>query len=145
MLRHKRCGRIAVSLTALLAVLVLAACASPPVGPDGRHYVEIRIVDRLWPATAPDGKIVGGRTTGPSTILLLRGNETNTRLVAHELAHTVQWRLHGAAFRTLYAKQLVTYGYQNMPLEVRAREAESDPWYLAWAEDLIATLPGPAE
>lgn len=122
----------------LIIIILLAACASITPNEVGRHPVELMVVDQLWCFTVPD---CFGQVVSANKIRMLRGYHTNTTLVAHELVHTVQWRELGrVGFLITYAKQFVAYGYDNMPLEVQARELAAHPWYQAWAMDLIATL-----
>jgi hypothetical protein len=72
------------------------------------------------------------------TIWVRTGVKLTPTLLAHELAHITQaerrpWPL-------AYFMQWVTSGfsYFNMPFEVEARRAEVDPWYRAWARDILS-------
>jgi hypothetical protein len=71
------------------------------------------------------------------TIWVRPGISMTKRLIAHELRHVVQaetrpWPL-------AYFWQWLTTGrnYWTMPFEREARAAETDPFYLQWAEEVI--------
>jgi hypothetical protein len=77
----------------------------------------------------------------PGTVLVKRGAAISRRFLAHELRHVDQWRERlyvGFAIQYLY--QLARFGYWKHPLEVDARNAEADPYYLAWADRVLAAL-----
>jgi fatty acid desaturase len=59
--------------------------------------------------------------------------------IAHELMHVTQWNRYGVWFLFLYVFQWVSVGfsYWNIPLEVEAREAESNHEYLLWADEIL--------
>ena len=60
------------------------------------------------------------------------------QLLAHELAHVLQWRAFGAfGFVCRYARHLITQGYMQNPLEIIARLAEQDEFYLEWAQEIL--------
>ncbi len=65
-----------------------------------------------------------GLTLGYS-IFLVNGHES-ARLISHECRHVYQYETFGSIERFLpvYLQQLVTYGYQDAPLEVDARTHE---------------------
>jgi hypothetical protein len=74
-----------------------------------------------------------------NVVLVRRGVQLTKRLLAHELAHVLQWRAFGPlGFVCRYARHLVAQGYQQNPLEIIARLAEQDDFYLAWAEEVLA-------
>jgi len=60
-------------------------------------------------------------------IYLMNGHVTN-RLVSHECRHVQQYEAAGsiAAFLPVYLDQLLTFGYDDAPLEVDARSHERD-------------------
>jgi len=122
-----------------LALLLTTACGTITIDEAGRHHVTLAVVTSISPATVA-GHDIGARVTGPRDIIVLPQWSTNAPLIAHELCHAVQWRTFGAGFPITYAKQALAFGYWDAPFEVEARAAESDPWYLAWALDLIGTL-----
>ena len=124
----------------VLLCFLLTSCVMTRA-PDefGRVPVEVRVVDRIWPARTTDGTTVAGRVMRPTLIVVLEGHASE-RLVAHELCHVLQWYRVGPAFPLVYAAQSVLRGYRGMPLEVEARAAEGDPWFLAWARDLLTAL-----
>jgi hypothetical protein len=67
-----------------------------------------------------------------------RGVRLTRQLLAHELAHVLQWRAYGPfAFICRYARHLVAQGYQHHPLEILARLAEQDEFYLYWAQEIL--------
>ena len=72
------------------------------------------------------------------TILIARGAEVSEELIAHECAHVRQAET--AIWPLAYVVQWLTTGmnYSTMPFEVEARRAESEPFYRAWARDLLA-------
>ena len=71
-------------------------------------------------------------------ILVRRDVALTERLLAHELAHVIQAERH--PWPLAYFAQWVASGfsYTNMPFEVEARKAEREPWYLAWANDILS-------
>ena len=53
------------------------------------------------------------------------GDPTSKSLLAHELVHIEQFNRYGhVGLLVRYAYQKLRYGYNNMPLENEAREAE---------------------
>jgi len=76
--------------------------------------------------------------TWGQVILVRRGVELSLRLLAHELAHVLQWRSLGVlGFMWRYARHFVRHGYENNPLEIAARLAEEDEFYLGWAQEIL--------
>jgi hypothetical protein len=71
------------------------------------------------------------------TIVVAPRTVLSERLLAHELAHVRQ------AERTVWPLAYVVqwavsgFSYPTMPFEREAREAERDPFFLAWARDLL--------
>jgi hypothetical protein len=81
-----------------------------------------------------------------NVVLVRRGVRLTKQLLAHELAHVLQWRAFGAfGFVCRYARHLVAQGYEHNPLEILARLAEQDDFYLTWAREILtaAELGGP--
>ena len=73
-----------------------------------------------------------------NVILVKRGGELTKRLLAHELAHVLQWRTLGVfPFMFHYACHLIRHGYDAHPLEIEARAAETKNYYLEWAEEIL--------
>jgi hypothetical protein len=71
-------------------------------------------------------------------VLVRRGVELTARLLAHELAHVLQWRSLGVfGFVCRYARHLIRHGYEKNPLEVAARLAEENDFLLAWAREIL--------
>ncbi len=71
-------------------------------------------------------------------ILVKRGVQLTENLLAHELAHVLQWRALGAGrFIWRYAGQQLRHGYDQNPLEKTARVAARDSFFLAWARDIL--------
>jgi hypothetical protein len=72
------------------------------------------------------------------TIWVKRGIALTPTLLAHELAHVQQAERH--LWPLAYFMQWATSGFRyfNMPFEVEARRAEVDPWYRAWARDILS-------
>ena len=71
---------------------------------------------------------------GPQTIgltlrygVMLRAGHATDRVLAHEFRHVQQFEKAGSlgAFLADYLSQIITVGYQNSPLEIDARAAES--------------------
>ena len=92
--------------------------------------------------------ILRGATTPPwaaaqvmrPRVITVRPDVTLTsRLIAHELAHVLQWERHGALFPLLYFAAWVAAGfrYHHISYEAEARKAENDPVMLAWADALL--------
>jgi len=72
-------------------------------------------------------------------ILLRRGVEISEQLLAHELAHVMQWRALGIfPFMFHYLMGLFRYGYQRHPLELEAQAAARQHDFLDWARDILA-------
>jgi len=126
--------RVAVAVLALL----LAACGSFRA-PDelGRYPVTLVAVERVSSGVLGP-RNVAARTVAPDVIHVLREHQHHVGLVAHELRHIVQWNEHGPGYLIAYNAQVATHGYHDAPYEVDARAAEMDPWYRAWARDVIA-------
>jgi hypothetical protein len=73
-----------------------------------------------------------------NVILVRQGVRLTTGLLAHELAHVLQWRSFGVlGFVCRYARHLITHGYLQNPLEILARLAEQDDFYLMWAREIL--------
>jgi len=73
-----------------------------------------------------------------TVILVKRGVRLTAPLLAHELAHVLQWRSLGVwRFLWRYARGYLRYGYAGHPLEVAARQAETDDYYLTWARKIL--------
>ncbi len=71
-------------------------------------------------------------------ILVKRGVGLTEKLLAHELAHVLQWRLLGVfGFMYDYARFFLRHGYAGHPLEVAARLAEQDEYFLQWAREIL--------
>ena len=67
-----------------------------------------------------------------------RGVQLTEDLLAHELAHVLQWRALGAGrFVWRYAGHLLRHGYDQNPLEITARAAAQDRFFLAWARGIL--------
>ncbi len=93
--------------------------------------IRIFLVPWLIPAWAK------AQTWGP-IILVKRGVPLTENLVAHELAHVLQWRALGVRrFPFRYLRYLVLYGYEAHPLEAAARAAETDDFLLNWARRIL--------
>ena len=62
------------------------------------------------------------------------------RLLAHELCHVLQAERH--SWPLAYFVQWITTGfsYTRMPFEREARRAESEPFYLAWAANVLTMV-----
>ena len=102
-----------------------------------RIPVTIERVKRLWPPW------VGARVFR-RTIFVREGVPLTRKFLAHELCHVLQrerlgWRFLGAY---LLGWAGAGFSYEMNPLEVEAREAERDPWFLAWADGLLAEKRG---
>jgi hypothetical protein len=71
------------------------------------------------------------------TILIKPGAEASERRIAHELVHVHQ------AERSLWPLAYVIqwaatgFSYKRMPYEVEARASQNEPFYRAWARDLL--------
>lgn len=72
------------------------------------------------------GEDTAGLTLGYG-VFLQKGRSESTRLLAHELRHVAQYEGHGsiAAYLRVYIPELLTFGYEEAPLERDAREAET--------------------
>ncbi len=71
-------------------------------------------------------------------MLVKRGVRLTRRLLAHELTHVLQWHSLGAlGFVCRYARHLITRGYEQNPLEIMARLAEQDVFFLEWAQQIL--------
>lgn len=128
----------------LLAVLLVACGSFHDPCEVGRYPVTLTVVASLTPSHV-GGHAVGARVVSPTDIVILPEYRTSVRLVAHELAHIVQWNRIGWDFPIVYAHQVITFGYWDAPLEIEARAAAVDAWYLAWAWDVIDALEGRLE
>jgi hypothetical protein len=93
--------------------------------------VRIRLVPWLIPNWAR------AQTWG-NLVLVKRATRLTPELLAHELAHVLQWRSLGVvAFVSRYACYLIRHGYQNNPLEIVARLAATDEAFLNWARAIL--------
>src|SRR5512147_1555201 len=71
-------------------------------------------------------------------ILIRRGVVVTEKLLAHELAHVLQWRLMGIfPFIFYYLKHFLRHGYQKHPLEFQAQTAEHQDFYRSWARQIL--------
>jgi len=74
--------------------------------------------------------------------VVVRHGETLTRaLLAHELRHVIQAEKHSWPLAYLAQWVLTGFSYRDMPFEREARAAQTDPAYLAWADDLMQEAP----
>ena len=82
--------------------------------------------------------------TWGSVVLVKKGVELTAGLLAHELAHVLQWRSLGViGFVCRYARHLVRVGYEQNPLEIAARVAEADDFFLDWAREILQSREKP--
>ena len=107
------------------------------VGVSKPERVRVRRVTSFPQPTDPELRFVANNAglLGPGTIgvtfgygiYLLDGQVTN-RLISHECRHVYQYERAGSidAFLTEYLQQIVTFGYDDAPLEVDARQHELD-------------------
>jgi len=73
-----------------------------------------------------------------TVILVKRGVRLTESLLAHELAHVLQWRVLGVfGFIVQYARHLLRQGYEGHPLETAAHLAAQDDDFLQWAREII--------
>lgn len=73
-----------------------------------------------------------------TVILVKRGVRLTEGLLAHELAHVLQWRALGVfGFLLHYVRSFLRHGYKGHPLEIAARLAEHDNYYLNWAQKIL--------
>jgi hypothetical protein len=74
------------------------------------------------------------------TIIFRTGEPITERGLAHELCHVLQ--AEDRPWPIAYVLQWVQYGFKhrNMPFEIAAHKAEVDPWFRAWARDLLKGL-----
>jgi hypothetical protein len=76
-------------------------------------------------------------------ILIRRGAAVTEQLLAHELAHVLQWRVMGIfSFIFYYLKYFVRHGYRNHPLELQAQLAEQQDFYRSWARQILSSYGG---
>lgn len=93
--------------------------------------VKIRVVPWLIPTWAR------AQTWG-TVVLVRRGVGLTEGLLAHELAHVLQWRALGfLGFVSRYARHLIRHGYKQNPLEIVARVAAEDDFFLDWAREIL--------
>jgi hypothetical protein len=79
-----------------------------------------------------------------TVILVKRGVGLTERLLAHELAHVLQWRSLGVwGFLCRYARFFLRHGYEAHPLEMAARRAETDEFFLNWARKILQSRKKP--
>ena len=76
------------------------------------------------------------------TIRFSRSANVTARLLAHELCHVMQ--AEQAPWPGAYVAQWIASGfsYTNMPFEVEARKAETEPFYRDWASVILASRGG---
>ncbi|MEJ2069248.1 MAG: hypothetical protein P8X49_01700 [Syntrophobacterales bacterium] len=75
-----------------------------------------------------------------TVILVKRGVRLTESLLAHELAHVLQWRVLGVfGFILQYARHFMRRGYEGHPLETVAHLAAQDDDFLNWAREIIKT------
>jgi hypothetical protein len=75
-----------------------------------------------------------------TVILVKRGVRLTESLLAHELAHVLQWRVLGVfGFICEYARHFLWQGYEGHPLEKVAHLAAQDDDFLNWAREIIKT------
>jgi hypothetical protein len=74
-------------------------------------------------------------------ILIRRGIKVTEQLLAHELAHVLQWRSLGfIKFIFNYLKYYLRHGYLNHPLERQAQAAEFNDFYRSWARQILGPI-----
>ena len=72
-------------------------------------------------------------------ILIRRGVPVTEQLLAHELAHVLQWRVLGFfPFVFSYLKYYIRCGYENHPLELQAQDAAYQDFYRAWTRQILS-------
>jgi len=71
------------------------------------------------------------------TIWVRRDVRLGANLLAHELAHVQQAERHPWPLAYFMQWAATGFSYTRMPFEVEARRAERDPWYRAWADDIL--------
>lgn len=73
-----------------------------------------------------------------NVILVRKGVDLSEMLLAHELAHVVQWRTLGVfRFMLRYVRLLILHGYEAHPMEQDARAAEQSDYYRQWAKEIL--------
>jgi hypothetical protein len=73
-----------------------------------------------------------------NVVLVRRGVRISQELLAHELAHVLQWRSLGVwGFVGQYVRHFIRHGYEQNPLEIAARAAEHDDFCLNWAQEIL--------
>lgn len=89
-------------------------------------------VERLFPPWV-------GATISNNIIYVRRDVTLSVHLLAHELCHLHQRQRLGWRFLFVYLWQWANVGFRYywIPLEVAARAAESDPYYLGWAREVL--------
>jgi hypothetical protein len=96
-------------------------------------YLPVRLITVPWLIPAWAQAQVWGRF-----ILLRRGIDVTEALLAHELAHVLQWHTLGVLpFLYHYLAGLIRFGYRAHPLEQAARAAEHSGYYRAWARHFL--------
>lgn len=66
-------------------------------------------------------------TIPPFGIFIRKDQAQNQNLIDHEMVHWQQYQQMGlVAYHARYLKELLTYGYDSMPMEVKARFVEND-------------------
>lgn len=104
------------------------------LGTEPRKRVPVRVV-RGW---TPPGVLAW--VPKPRTVIVGRKASLGPLLLAHELAHVIQWERFGWRFLPAYLAQWVRSGfhYGDMKFEHMANVAMYDPWYRSWASDLLS-------
>lgn len=80
------------------------------------------------------------QVTIPRTIFIRKNVIATLQLIAHELAHVMQWERHGVSFPFRYLMESMRVGYQRNTFEVEARHFERNGAYLAWAKQILLEL-----
>jgi hypothetical protein len=81
-----------------------------------------------------------------TVILVKRGVRLTESLLAHELAHVLQWRTLGVfGFILQYARHFLQQGYEGHPLEMVAHLAAQDDDFLNWARHILKTKKKPGQ
>jgi hypothetical protein len=93
--------------------------------------VKIVVKERLIPDWA------AAQVLMPRTIWIKPAYKNNARILAHELAHVMQWERYGLKFAVMYLWDVARHGYVNSRFEVEAMAAENDEFYVDWARELI--------
>jgi hypothetical protein len=71
-------------------------------------------------------------------ILIRHDVPVTISLLAHELCHVIQAETRPWPLAYILQWIMGGFRYHSMPFEIEARKAESNPWFRAWARDLLA-------